>query len=198
MGTALFTEDPSSPFELNQPNVDSFFPTILQTNFGPPHCWFTPRSLALEVGGFREDLANSEDWEFWARVALTGARLVSVPYFGALYRRHAHSQVATTPRPAIVRGRLLVAETLAAGLLRNPDLLAKHGVAMFWSLWAMRQQARASGVTNGELQPAERLLRHLARLGPTELLGSTYARAVRFLGVRAADRLQRIVSSGVS
>ena len=74
-----------------------------------------PELLEAEVraGGFREDLVNSEDWDFWGRIALTGARLVPVAYVGALYRRHALSQVATTPKPAIFKGRLTVAETLA-------------------------------------------------------------------------------------
>lgn len=192
MGVAYFTEDPARPFERQVPEYPGFFPAIVQTNFGPPHCWFTPRSLALQVGGFREDLVHSEDWEFWGRIALTGARLVSVPYEGALYRRHPQSQVATAPKASILRGRLQVAEVLAAGLLRQPGLLERAGEQMFWSLWAMLVQARRGGVASSQLQCAERLLHQLARKGPTSLRRTPSAMAIRCVGVRAAERLRAL------
>ena len=78
MGVALFADDPANPFEQQVPHMKGFFPSIVQANFGPPHCCYMPRDLALSVGGFREDLVNSEDWEFLGRIALTGARLVTV------------------------------------------------------------------------------------------------------------------------
>lgn len=192
MGAVHFFDDPAAPFERHMREYAAFFPAIVQTNFGPPHCWFTPRSLALEVGGFREDMIHSEDWEFWGRIALTGARLVSVPYEGALYRKHPQSQVATAPKASIFRGRLLVAETLAAGLLQHPRLLEQAGEAMFWSLWAMLTQARKGGVAPGELQVAERLLRQLAKQGPAPLRRSPSAMAIRYLGARAAERLRAL------
>jgi glycosyltransferase involved in cell wall biosynthesis len=193
MGSALFTDDPAVPFERYIPQHTSFFPTIVQTNLGPPHCWYLPRELAVRVGGFREDLINSEDWEFWGRIALTGAQLVSVPYEGALYRRHPQSQVATSPKPAIYRGRLLVCETLAAAILERPALLNDVGHELFWSLWAMLGQARRGGVRPAELRGAETLLREIARRGPPVLRRSVFGMAVRHLGVRAADGLRRLV-----
>ncbi len=192
MATAAFTDDPAQPFERHVPDYAGFFPSIVQTNFGPPHCWYTPRALALEVGGFREDLVHSEDWEFWGRIALTGVPLVSIPYEGALYRRHPQSQVATASKPAIFRGRLQVAETLATGLLQRPRLLEAAGEAMFWSLWAMLRQARQGGVPPAELNKAERLLRQLATEGPRPLRRTLSAAAVRYLGVRAAERLRAL------
>lgn len=192
MGTAVFSDDPGAPFERHVPQYPAFFPAIVHTNFGPPHCWFTPRSLALDVGGFRQDLIHSEDWEFWGRIALAGARLVCVPYEGALYRRHPQSQVATAPKASVFRGRLVVAETLATGLLQQPRLLDQAGEAMFWSLWAMLIQARTGGVPPGELQGAERLLRQLANEGPARLRRSPSAMAIRYLGVRATERLRAL------
>jgi glycosyltransferase involved in cell wall biosynthesis len=194
MGTCFFNEDALRPFDRHMPAVSDFFPTILQTNFGPPHCWYTPRELALSVGGFREDLVNSEDWEFWGRIALAGGRLVSIPYAGALYRRHPGSQVATTSQAAIFRGRLTVAETLAVGVLARPDLLVRTGAPLFWSLWAMLSQARRGGVPSTELRQAEQLLREIARRGPPAVRRSTFGKAVRYLGVRNAERLRALVS----
>ena len=190
MGSALFTDDPETPFETHLPRHDSFFPGIIETNFGPPHCWLVPRALALEVGGFREDLQHSEDWEFWGRLALADADLVAVPYAGALYRRHPGSQVATSSKPAIFLGRLKVAEAMASGLLARPALLARHGETMFWSLWTMYRQSRDSGVASAELREAERLLGRLAAEGPRALRRSTFAVMVRAIGVPAAHRLR--------
>ena len=195
MGTAMFTEDPAVTFDRNLPQDDSFFPTIVRTNFGPPHCWCTPRDLALSVGGFREDLCLSEDWEFWARIALTGVRLVPVPYVGALYRRHAGSQVSMSPKPAVFKARLLVCETLAAGVLERPELLDRQAHVLFWSLDAMLRQARRGGVAPNELLRAEDLLRQIARRHPSALKPSMFAAAVRVLGARTANRLRDLVGS---
>jgi glycosyltransferase involved in cell wall biosynthesis len=195
MGAVHFTDDPDAPLERHTPQMNGFFPTIVQTNFGPPHVWYTPRNLALAVGGFREDLVNSEDWEFWGRIALTGARLVTVPYEGALYRRHPQSQVARAPKPEIFKGRLLVGETLAAGILEKPTLFDEAGEALFWSLWAMLGQARRGGVPAAELRRAEDLLQEIARRAPGALRGSIFAVAVRYLGAQTADRLRNLVTS---
>jgi GT2 family glycosyltransferase len=195
LGVVLFTDDRAVPLDHYVPTFTGFFPMIIRTNFGPPHCWFTPRNLAMRVGGFREDLVHSEDWEFWGRIALTGAPLVCVPYEGALYRKHAHSQVSTSRKSAIVRGRLLVCETLAAGILAQPTLLGQVGDVLFWSMWAMLRQARRDGVPPQELRNAETLLETIARHGPTAVRRSLFAKAVRHLGFRTADRLHAAVDS---
>jgi hypothetical protein len=174
--------------------MSGFLPLILQTNFGPPHSWYTPRDLALAVGGFREELVNSEDWEFWGRVGLTGAPLVTVGYIGALYRRHARSQVATTPEPAILKGRLTVGEMMATQVLAHPDLLDRVGEPMFWTLWAMIRQARRAGVPEADMRPAEALARELVRRSPGRLRGSPFGRAVRALGMQRAERLRASLS----
>jgi hypothetical protein len=195
MGSVYFSDNPNVPLERHTPQMEGFFPTIVQTNFGPPHCWLIPRALATALGGFREDLVNSEDWEFWGRIALTGAQLVTVPYEGALYRIHPQSQVATTPKPTVFRGRLLVVETLAAGILKNPTLLDEVGEALFWSLFAVLRQARLGGVPAAELRDAEALLRDIAVTGPSTIRQSMFATAIRYLGVRKAERLRNLFVS---
>ena len=189
MSTVSFVDSPETPVE-RWPTHTAFFPTIIQTNFGPPHCFCLPRELALAVGGFREGLHHSEDWDFWGRIALTGARIVPVDYDGALYRQHPDSQTATRSRLAIVTGRLRVGEMVAAGVLERPALLNEVGEVLFWSLWAMRDQARRNGAPVRELLAADDLLRAIARRGPSRLRRSVLAKTVRYLGVRAADRLR--------
>jgi len=191
MGTSSFGDSPETPLQ-HWPTPSTFFPTIIQTNFGPPHCFFTPRALAVAIGGFAEDLHKSEDWDFWARIALAGARLVPVDYAGALYRKHPQSQTATMPTAAIVAGRLVVCERLAAAILERPQLLDEVGDVLFWSLWAVLRRARSSDVSSAQLLAAERLLRQIARRGPSTLRRSIFATVVRYLGVRAADRLRTL------
>ena len=55
------------------------------------HCHFAihacvlRRDLALRVGGFDSSLTTCEDWDFWQRVARTGARFGRVPEVLAFY-----------------------------------------------------------------------------------------------------------------
>ena len=119
---------------------------------------------------------------------------MSVPYIGALYRRHPKSQVATTPKPAIFRGRLAVCETLAAGILARPHLFEAVGETLFWSLWAMLDQAGRGGVPRAELAHAESLLREIAKRRPAALQRSAFAAIVRYLGARNAGRLRAFLA----
>jgi len=191
MGVALFKDDPLDPFERTVPREHDFFPRILWTNFGPPHCWFTPRAVAVELGGFRVDLIHSEDWEFWGRVALSGAALVSVPYEGALYRRHPNSQVATARKKDVYVGRLTVAEMLAEGMLERPALVSEHGERMFWSLWAMMRQAERGGAEPERLHSTDRLLERLVAAGPASLRRSGTGISVQWIGAANTRRVRR-------
>ncbi len=49
------------------------------------HACIVRKALALEVGGFQPGLATSEDWDFWQKVARTGARFGKVPELLAFY-----------------------------------------------------------------------------------------------------------------
>ena len=52
------------------------------------HSALVRRDLALDVGGFDESLGTSEDWDFWQRVARTGAVFAQIDDEVALYRSH--------------------------------------------------------------------------------------------------------------
>ncbi len=190
MGCAQFRDDPQKVVRTTVPDADGFFPQILLTNPGPPHCWLFPADVVRAAGGFPVDVQLSEDWNFHARVALTGAALVTTPYVGALYRRHAGSQVATTCRQRIVMGHVHVMETLCEGFFRNDRLMETYGDALFWSAWTAVRRARASGVPWEELDRLARSVQAVARGGPPKLQGSRYAQAVRFIGLRWAERLR--------
>jgi peptidoglycan/xylan/chitin deacetylase (PgdA/CDA1 family)/glycosyltransferase involved in cell wall biosynthesis len=59
--------------------------------FFPIHACVLRRDLALAVGGFDASLTTCEDWDFFQRVARTGARFGRVPEVLAFYQARANS-----------------------------------------------------------------------------------------------------------
>jgi peptidoglycan/xylan/chitin deacetylase (PgdA/CDA1 family)/glycosyltransferase involved in cell wall biosynthesis len=57
----------------------------------PIHACVLKRDLALAVGGFDTSLTTCEDWDFFQRVARTGARFRRVPEILAFYQARANS-----------------------------------------------------------------------------------------------------------
>ena len=64
------------------PHRARFFEANLTTPLGVAH----RRSLAAQVGGFDESLWCQEDWDFWKRLAGTGAKILFIPFRSGLYR----------------------------------------------------------------------------------------------------------------
>jgi len=64
---------------------------LLRTNLGPPHCYLSPRSMVVRLGGFDAGLRSCEDWDLWVRLVFAGAELVPVDRVGAYYRQHTQS-----------------------------------------------------------------------------------------------------------
>ena len=62
----------------------------------PIHGFVVEREFAIEVGGFDESLRTCEDWDFWQRVARTGAAFLPVPENLAPYRYSAGSLSSDT------------------------------------------------------------------------------------------------------
>ena len=57
------------------------------------------REVYAALGGYREDIANGQDWEMWGRV-IRARGIVMVPEILAAYRQHADSITARTKRSA--------------------------------------------------------------------------------------------------
>lgn len=193
MGCAWFAEDPREPYAVKLPEGESFYPAIIQGNLAPPHCWLAPVPLVRKVGGFFGDLRWFEDWDLWWRVGLEGPALVRVPHVGALYRRHPHSQLATTKLADQARGHAALMARMAAAMLARPEWLRAHGEQLFWSCVTAIQTAQTRGVAWGELPLLREGLLALASRGPAAVTCSYLARAIRLVGVRAALRLRSTV-----
>ncbi len=193
MGAAWFDRDPAKPYRQYPPIASSFLPNIIRGNFGPPHCWLTPRSVVEQAGGFEESMRYFEDWDFWWRVALTGAKLVPVNHLGALYRHHPQSQLATVSSADRALGHAVVMERMCQAFLEKDVLLQEHGAMLFWSSWAALRRARESGVAWRDLAGLVRMLNRVARKGPPPVRCTKIARLMRIVGARWAVGLQEMV-----
>jgi glycosyltransferase involved in cell wall biosynthesis len=190
MGCAWFTTGPASPHTVRHLRHEGFYPDIIESNFGPPNCWLTPRAVVQAAGGFCEAMRWFEDWDLWWRVGLHAGGLVCVPYVGAIYRQHSASQLATTNMTDRTRGHAALMSRMVAALLERPEYVQRYGDRLFWSAWTAFVRARENGVPRKELAQLARGLRGITVRRPPSLRRSGMARAVRWLGVRGAVALQ--------
>jgi len=189
MGCAWFRSG-EAPYDRVPPRAGRFYPDIIGGNLGPPHCWLAPVDLIRDAGGFCETMRWFEDWDLWWRVGLQASELIAVPYVGAHYRQHAHSQLATTRPADRARGHVMLMTRMAAALLQRPDMLDRHAHPLFWGLWSSVKHARRRGVSWEELRPAGDMLRRVATHAAVALKGVLMANVVRLLGTRTAVALQ--------
>jgi hypothetical protein len=197
-GCAHFSGDPGTPDRVIPARHSAFYPTIIETNFGPPHCWMAPLDVVRQAGGFFEPLHWFEDWDLWWRVGLHASELVPIDYVGALYRQHPTSQFATISMANRTRGHAVVTSRMAQVLRMRPDLLADCGGTMLWALWTALKRARRSGVPWHELEPLAAALRDITVAGPGEVTKTRVARATRVLGVRLAVALDGLMEAAAS
>ena len=190
MGCCWFEQDPAQPYDTNLVAETAFFPSVIESNLAPLHCWMAPIDLVRQAGGFYGDLVWFEDWDLWWRVGLLGVDVVPVDYFGALYRRHQKSQLATTKIADRTWGHACLMERMAAALLDRPDLLDKYGERLFWASWTALVRARRAGVAWDRLTALSDHLRELTRRIPSRSRPRT-ARAVSLLGPRLVSVFAR-------
>jgi GT2 family glycosyltransferase len=190
MGHSCFREDPSTPFLTTMPPADRFFPGIIQANFGPPHCWLTPRELIVRAGSFLTTLQYSEDWDLWWRVGMAGGKLIPVEYVGALYRRHPASQVATAGDSNRALGHARLMDRMCREFLQRPEMLREFGETLFWSAWTALHRCRRLGRSWNDLHDLAQSLQELASRGPRPVTRTMFARAIRWLGIKRAESLR--------
>ncbi|HRP94675.1 MAG TPA: glycosyltransferase [Rhodocyclaceae bacterium] len=69
----------------------------------PIHAALVRRAAIDAIGGFREDLATSLDFELWLRLCV-GRRIVRVPEVLAFYRFHGEAQISAQPWRQAING----------------------------------------------------------------------------------------------
>ena len=95
---------------------------FLERNIVPINAPLVRRSLFLRVGAFRESLARADDWDFWLRAALCGARFGYSDEAGTLALIRVHGSSLTRRDRRLLPSMLQILENAAAGAL--PDDLA--------------------------------------------------------------------------
>jgi peptidoglycan/xylan/chitin deacetylase (PgdA/CDA1 family)/glycosyltransferase involved in cell wall biosynthesis len=116
------------------------------------HCHFAihacvlRRDLALAVGGFDVSLATCEDWDFFQRVARSGARFGRVPELLAFYHIRADSasrdgrRCVTDARVVLERGHRrdprvrIAAKAHLEGAVATGRDLALYNIVMYWAI----------------------------------------------------------------
>jgi glycosyltransferase involved in cell wall biosynthesis/peptidoglycan/xylan/chitin deacetylase (PgdA/CDA1 family)/SAM-dependent methyltransferase len=126
----------------------------------PIHACVVRRDLALAVGGFDTSLTTCEDWEFFQRIAVSGARFGRVPEVLAFYH--------VRPDSASQDSRRCVTDTrvvLDRGLRRDPrrHVAAEEGIAgdrdlaLYYMITFLGAQEIGAGRTGLDLLDVEHL-----------------------------------------
>jgi glycosyltransferase involved in cell wall biosynthesis len=191
MACGRFRADPTILESIVQPHATAFYPTVIDTNLGPPHTWLAPASIVRAVGGFFEPLQFSEDWDIIWRIGLHADALVPLPYVGALYRQHAKSQFATMGIVNRTRGHAAVMARMIPEFLQRPELVQQYGEQLFWGAWAALTRARAQRVPWTELKDLRRQIAILAKLGPDVVTRMRLTTLIRAFGVRISVLLYK-------
>jgi GT2 family glycosyltransferase len=87
------------------------------------------RKVYEQIGGFRQDIANGQDWEMWGRV-IRAAGIIMTPDVLAAYRQHAASITGRTRRSAQnIREFGQLYDMFAAGRPNYPIARMRQGLA---------------------------------------------------------------------
>jgi len=159
------------------------FAGLLMGNVIPPLTTLFRRELALDVGGFRQDLAPADDWDLWLRIAKAG-ELAFLPDVMATYRLHGDNYHLRNMRRMIAVGDEIFykgLEDIEATALRR-EALIKH---FCWT-------APAWGYT-GNVKRTCSALFQLWRLGGARAdVSQATLRSVRELGLKGVRRLREM------
>lgn len=135
-GHPLYANETPLPLD-----ADAFHQMLL--NGSPPiDALFLRRSVLSRVGMFDESLACQEDWDFWLRLAVSGARFRGVPGNVAIVRRHSSSMSRQAGSALALTGLAVLERHLAKHSTSCSACTGARGLAL-WRLSALRSSARA-------------------------------------------------------
>jgi glycosyltransferase involved in cell wall biosynthesis len=119
---------PFGPYPNSRLDRDPLAAMLWQGQFFPPSSVMVRRKAALEVGGFREGLANGEDLDFWFRLFTIG-EIVGVPERLCWYRVH-DGQITSNAVRKILGSKECRREIIE----KHADRLERGGIAKsaFW------------------------------------------------------------------
>jgi glycosyltransferase involved in cell wall biosynthesis/peptidoglycan/xylan/chitin deacetylase (PgdA/CDA1 family) len=90
-GWVRIAPDGSRLKEMYAPHFSDMFPVLAKTSPFAVHACIVKKSVAEMVGMFDASVKNCQDWDFWQRVARTGAKFGAIKEVLALYRMQPNS-----------------------------------------------------------------------------------------------------------
>jgi glycosyltransferase involved in cell wall biosynthesis len=163
VGYQRFTRHPQIDGEESTlpPETASFFPWVIHRSYAL-HGFLCPRPVAIGIGGFDKTMFL-EDWDFWARIALHGARLATVRHVGAFYRRSPGS--VTSDRGRLRDGPAQVLLKLYEHVRHDAEFLTLWGPDVLRALYGVRRRLIASGTASPHRRGLDRAIRSLRHRG---------------------------------
>lgn len=139
-----------------RPTADEFrpdlsagmLPMLLYTNpIQPPAACLCPAAEVRRLGGFARELAGTEDWDLWIRLAIDSVPFETIDYLGALYRRHAAS--ASAHGRKMIEGKIDVLLRVERRLRADASRQAALGPHLFQAL----RDALRKSIARGRISP---------------------------------------------
>jgi glycosyltransferase involved in cell wall biosynthesis len=194
MDCAVFVDgDLNNTLFISRKGRSGWFPAILTDPMGVPFQWIIPKELVIHCGGFDQSIRYGEDWEFLFRIALCDPDLRCVEEVVCYHRAHRGSQTFTGCKRQRALANCLLQKRFVESLRKRPDLLNRYGKDAFWAGWSWLTRAHHFGATWPQLQPLACELETLVREGPRDLRRLRFAQLIRWLGLRRAWWLRRLV-----
>lgn len=174
------------------PTATALLPDLLSAeDWGGTHAWLFPTSLVRAVGSFDESLRFSEDWEFFVRLGMAGARLLVDQRIGCYYRQRAGSMSAN---------RVGMSKARAHILINVHDRLRALGRADWFGLDLLKiEQSTYQGLVMLQvrepdlLDPLLQRIRELQKRVGFGQFGWRFRLMARCLGYARAERLRSLV-----
>jgi glycosyltransferase involved in cell wall biosynthesis len=187
--TRLYRDGRPEEYLDHIPEARALLPDLLRPyDWGAPIAWLAPASLVRAVGGFDESLRVAEDWDFFLRLGLHGARLVVDRRIGCYYRQRAGSLSANRPAWVAAQARILLALHDRLVERGHPDKLAldllKAEQGVYQGLVMLKIRERDL------LDPLLARIRELQRRVGFGQFGWRFRLMARCLGYARAERLR--------
>lgn len=145
-GWRQFTDCPRHPTaDEFRPDLSAgMLPLLLYTNpIQPPAACLCPAAAVRRLGGFARELAGTEDWDLWIRLAMDSVPFETIDYLGALYRRHAAS--ASAHGRKMIEGKIDVLLRVDRRLRADASQQAALGPHLFQALRDVLRKSIARG-----------------------------------------------------
>ncbi|HVS37517.1 MAG TPA: glycosyltransferase [Gemmataceae bacterium] len=190
--TRLFRDGKREVYVDHIPQGTALLPDMFRDyEWGAPIAWLFPAALVRAAGGFDESLRFSEDWDFFIRLGLLGAKLLVDKRVGCYYRQRAGSMSANRVGMATARARIL---NRLHNQLRDAGRPDWFGLDLLKNEQGVYQGLVQLGVHDAELMDGllGRILELQKRVGFGQF-GWRFRMMVRLLGYARAERLRAFV-----